>query len=61
MSADDLIEAKTAGRFDLTAESPNALWLADITGGIQAAEVKLYLCAVKVVWSKAASCGLRGM
>ncbi len=35
---------------DFTAESPNRLWLADITEH-RTAEGKLYLCAIKDVWS----------
>ncbi len=46
---DDLVER------DFTAVGPNQLWLTDITehrtAGIQAAEGKLYLCAIKDVYS----------
>jgi transposase InsO family protein len=41
---DDLV------RRDFTAEGPNRVWLADITEH-RTAEGKLYLCAVKDVWS----------
>jgi len=49
-SADDLVER------DFTAERPNVLWLTDITEH-PTGEGKLYLCAIKDVWSKAASGG----
>ncbi|GGB81521.1 integrase [Knoellia flava TL1] len=42
---DDLVER------DFTAEGPNRLWLTDITEH-PTAEGKLYLCAVKDVWSR---------
>ena len=41
---DDLV------RRDFTADGPNRLWLADITEH-HTAEGKLYLCAIKDVWS----------
>ena len=46
--ADDLVER------DFTAESPNVLWLTDITEH-PTSEGTLYLCAIKDVWSKTAS------
>ena len=39
---------------DFNAEGPNELWLTDITEH-PTAEGKLYMCAIKDVWSKAAS------
>ena len=42
---DDLVER------DFTATGPNRLWLTDITEH-PTAEGKLYLCAVKDVWSR---------
>src|SRR5690242_15812777 len=41
---DDLV------RRDFTADGPNQLWLADITEH-RSGEGKLYLCAIKDVWS----------
>lgn len=41
---DDLVQR------DFTADGPNRLWLADITEH-RTAEGKLYLCAIKDVWS----------
>ncbi|MEO3930682.1 hypothetical protein ABGB07_43565 [Micromonosporaceae bacterium B7E4] len=41
---DDLVKR------DFTADGPNQLWLADITE-YRTAEGKLYLCAIKDVWS----------
>jgi putative transposase len=43
-SHDDLV------RRDFTADAPNQLWLADITEH-RSAEGKLYLCAIKDLWS----------
>ena len=37
-------------RRDFTADGPNRLWLADITEH-RTGEGKLYLCAIKDVWS----------
>ncbi|GAA2533123.1 hypothetical protein GCM10010201_35790 [Pilimelia columellifera subsp. columellifera] len=42
---DDLV------RRDFTADGPNQLWLADITEHHTTSEGKLYLCAIKDVWS----------
>jgi len=49
-SVDDFVER------DFTANRPNVLWLTDITEH-PTSEGKLYLCAIKDVWSKAASGG----
>ncbi|WP_425305964.1 IS3 family transposase [Actinocatenispora sera] len=46
---DDLLKRRAGGR-DFTAAAPNTVWLTDITEH-PTGEGKLYLCAIKDVWS----------